>query len=347
MIETRFHGAPVPRLASFLAEACKATLLPAGKDCLLSGIASLEKATSGDLSIFSNARYRAALRKTQAGTVMVTPQDASEVPEGVLALVVPQVLLSYGQIAPLLYPEENPPAAIHETAQVDPSAVIGANASIGPYSIIGARVCIGAGTTIGAHTVLHDGVQIGENCTVSDHVTLSCAIVGDAVRILSGARIGGPGFGIIPGPEGPTFIPQLGCVRIGSRVRIGANTTIDRGSIEDTVIGDGTIIDNLVQIAHNVQIGKNCILVSQVGLAGSCSLGDNVLLAGKVGVAGHVHIGSGVIAAAKTGVTNDVPEGLTIAGFPATEVAHWRRQVVMLRKLARRKAEHESTRRSA
>jgi UDP-3-O-[3-hydroxymyristoyl] glucosamine N-acyltransferase len=156
------------------------------------------------------------------------------------------------------------------------------------------------------------------------------------VRIHAGARVGEPGFGIVPGPQGMVFIPQLGRVLIGHRVRVGANVTIDRGSVEDTVIGDGTIIDNLVQIAHNVHIGKNCILVAQVGLAGSCSLGDQVVLAGKAGVVGHVHVGNNVTAATKTGITHDITDGRTVAGFPAVDATEWRRQIVTLRRLSKK-----------
>ncbi|MDR0406692.1 MAG: UDP-3-O-(3-hydroxymyristoyl)glucosamine N-acyltransferase [Holosporales bacterium] len=341
MIDKRFYRESIPHTASQLAEACEASLEPFGKDCLLSDIATLEKAAPTDLSFFSNAKYLKDLKNTQAGAVFVPPQYIQEIPSHVLALVTPHVLPAYGHAAALLYPSCRQLAHIHPTASIDPTACIGEDISIGPYSVIQAYVKIGSGTTLGAHTTVQEGVIIGKRCQIANNVTLSYALIGDDVRIHAGARIGEPGFGTIPGHKGMVFIPQLGRVLIGNRVRIGANTTIDRGSVEDTVIGEGTIIDNLVQIAHNVHIGKNCVLVAQVGLAGSCSLGDQVVLAGKVGVAGHVHIGSNVTAAAKTGITNDVTDGKIIAGFPAEEVSIWRRQVAILRKLTRKQEKRE------
>ncbi|MDR0662105.1 MAG: UDP-3-O-(3-hydroxymyristoyl)glucosamine N-acyltransferase [Holosporales bacterium] len=347
MINQNFHGESIPQRVSFLAQICGATQKPTGQDKFLSGVATLEKATPDDLSLFSHTRYATDLKKTKAGAVLVTAQAATDVPKGCLALIVPNVLLAYGQAVSFIYPESRSSSTVHKTAYVDPSAQLARDVSVGPYSVIQAHAQIGEGTTIGAHTVIGPHVEIGERCQIADHVTISFAIIGNFVRIHAGARIGEPGFGVIPTPQGPVFIRQLGCVRIGSQVRIGANTTIDRGSIDDTVIGDGTVIDNLVQIAHNIHIGKNCTLVSQVGLAGSCSLGDNVVLAGKVGVAGHVHIGEGVTAAAKSGITHDIPAGKTVGGFPAEEVVVWRRQVATLKNLARRKTKDDATRRNA
>ncbi|MDR2416654.1 MAG: UDP-3-O-(3-hydroxymyristoyl)glucosamine N-acyltransferase [Holosporales bacterium] len=337
MVDTRFYGQSTPHTVRQLADMCGALLEEISEENrVLFGISTLKNATPADLSFLSNTKYLDDLRKTHAGAVFVVSQYAKEVPSNTLPLIVSDVLPAYGVAAALLYPSVHKPAEIHPTAQIDPSASIGDNVSIGAYSTVEARAGIGAETVIGAHTAIHAGVIIGKRGQIADHVTLSQAIIGDDVRIHAGARIGEPGFGIVPSSRGMVFIPQLGRVLIGDRVSIGANTTIDRGSIDDTVVGNGTIVDNLVQIAHNVHIGKNCTLVAQVGLAGSCSLGNQVVLAGKVGVAGHVHVGNNVTAAAKTGITHDITDNQTIAGFPAEKVNVWRRQVVTLRKLSER-----------
>jgi len=192
------------------------------------------------------------------------------------------------------------------------------------------KVKIGNNVWLGENVTILKGVEIGDNTTIGDSVSISHAIIGNNVIINSGARIGESGFGILPTKTGLKYIKQLGRVIISDNVRIGANTTIDRGSINDTFIGKGTIIDNLVQIGHNVKIGEHSVIVSQVGISGSTEIGNCSTLAGQVGVAGHLKIGNNVTIAAKSGVTNDIPDGAIYGGFPAIDIKMWRKQVATL-----------------
>ena len=226
-----------------------------------------------------------------------------------------------------------PGAVIDPTARLGEGTAVEANAVIGPGVEIGKRCLIGANSVIAAGSVLGDEVRVGAN------VSISHALIGSRVRLYPGARIGQDGFGFALDPKAFVKVPQLGRVIIGDDVEIGANTTIDRGAVRDTIIGSGTMIDNLVQIGHNVQIGRGCVLVAQVGISGSTRLGDHVMLAGQVGLAGHLVIGSGARIGAQAGVMRDVAPGETVMGSPASPAKEFFRQIAALQRLARRKSE--------
>jgi UDP-3-O-[3-hydroxymyristoyl] glucosamine N-acyltransferase len=218
---------------------------------------------------------------------------------------------------------------------VHPAARLEANVTVDPLAVIGADAAIGAGTVIAAGAVIGPGVRIGRDCAIGAGATIQHALIGDRVIIHPGVRIGQDGFGYLPSPQGHQKIPQTRRVIIQDNVEIGANSTIDRGSNRDTIIGEGTKIDNLVQIGHNCSIGRHCIIVSQTGISGSVKVGDYVMMGGQVGIADHFTIGDGAMLAARSGVITDVPAGARYNGWPAQPARDWLRGVTWLRRMAR------------
>jgi UDP-3-O-[3-hydroxymyristoyl] glucosamine N-acyltransferase len=300
-------------------------------DFLISGIATLKDAGKNDLSFFGNKKYLQDLKNTSAGAAIVTEKNVSDLPKGVVGLTYSNAMIGYALALRVLYPQEKRLAHICATARIDESAKIGSDCHIGENAVIEENTQIGDDVVIGSNTVIGKSCRIGSGCRIGNNVVISHSIIGKDVLINSGACIGESGFGILPTGKEMIHVKQLGRVVIGDRVRVGANTTIDRGSIEDTVIGDDTIIDNLVQIAHNVRIGKRSILVSQVGIAGSTKIGDDVVIAGQVGISGHIEIGDGVIVAAKSGIASSVEAGRIVGGIPAVDADIWKRQVAFLK----------------
>jgi UDP-3-O-[3-hydroxymyristoyl] glucosamine N-acyltransferase len=224
----------------------------------------------------------------------------------------------------------SPTAAIHPDAKLEPGVVVEAHAVVGP------RAEIGRGTVISPNSVIGFDVRIGRDSYIGPTTVVIHALLGDRVTIHSGACIGQDGFGFVPGQQRHTKIPQVGRVVIQDDVEIGANSTVDRGSSRDTIIGQGTKIDNLVQIGHNVIIGRNCLIAGHVGISGSVVIGDFVMLGGKVGLRDNISIGSGAIIAGASAVRSDVPAGARWAGFPAQSIQRWLREVALLRRMARR-----------
>jgi UDP-3-O-[3-hydroxymyristoyl] glucosamine N-acyltransferase len=302
----------------------------------LHGVAPLRTAGPRQVSFIDNRRYADALAETNAGAVIVHPDLAGRVPDRTVALVSPEPYAAWARVAALFHPE--PPARpgvhrsaiIEDGAEVDPTAEIGPNAVIGPGVVIGARSRIGPGAVIAAN------VRIGPDCRVGALASISHAILGARVNILPGARIGQEGFGFAPTARGFVTVPQLGRVVLEDDVEIGANSTIDRGSAQDTVIGAGTRLDNLVQIGHNVQTGRCCVIVSQAGISGSTVLEDFVVVAAQAGLTGHLRIGTKARVGAQAGVMSDVPPAADVVGSPAEPVRDFFRGVATLRKLARK-----------
>jgi UDP-3-O-[3-hydroxymyristoyl] glucosamine N-acyltransferase len=331
--DPRFFRRTGPHTLDRIAELAGAKLSGTG-DRLISGIAPLQTAGPDDVSFLDNRRYADLLTATKAGAVILHPDFAASLPDGTAAIVTTEPYVAWARVATLFHPFPQARPGIHPTAIVDPSATLADGVEIGPYAVIGAGAAIGAGCIIGASTVIGEGVVLGPACRIAPQVTISHAILGAACLLFPGVRIGQDGFGFAITKTGFVPVPQLGRVILGNGVELGANTCIDRGSAQDTVIGDGVHIDNLVQIGHNVNIGKAAVIVAQAGVAGSTVIGDQVMLAAQAGIAGHLNIGRGARVGAQSGVMADIPPGQDVFGTPSQPSKAYFRQVVTLRKLA-------------
>lgn len=304
-----------------------------GADSVFTAVAPLESAGPQDISFFDNILYKDQFTKTKAGACFVRPSFAALAPAGTIALVTDTPYKAYALTAQKLFPAPAPVGQIHAGAFVHPSAKLGAGVDVGPGAVIEAHAEIGDGTFIGPHAVIGGGVVIGAHCHIGAHASISHSLIGHDVRIYPGVRIGQDGFGFAIDPSGYVKVPQLGRVIIGNHVEIGANSTVDRGAGPDTVIGDGTWIDNLVQIGHNVKIGRGCVIVAQAGISGSTVLDDYVMLGGQVGLAGHLKIGKGARIAGQSGVMRDVEARAEMMGSPAMPMKSFLRQVAFLKRL--------------
>ena len=307
----------------------------------ISDIAPLDRARQSDITFLDNAKYLDALALTRAGACLLAPRFAARAPKSLAVLVTAEPYRAFVAVARALFPTALRPSSLFGTsgrsadACVHASARIEAGVIIDPLAVIGPGAEIGAGTLIAPGAVIGPGVAIGRDCAIGAGATLLHALIGDRVIIHAGARIGQDGFGYLPSPRGHQKIPQTRRVIIQDDVEIGANTTIDRGSTRDTVIGEGTKIDNLVQIAHNVSIGRHCLIAGQTGISGSSQVGDFVMMGGQVGLADHVTVGSGAMLGAQSGYMSDVPAGARWIGSPAQPVREFMKSVALLRKLTR------------
>ncbi len=306
---------------------------PVRPDMMLHGVASLPTAGPGQIAFADHLRHTDALAATRAAVVIVPAALAVHVPSGCVAVVTPAPRIGWARVAALFHPLPPLRPGAHASAVVDPSARVDPGAEIGPLAVIGAGAEIAAGCRIAALAVIGDGVVLGRDCRVGAHASISHTRAGARVYVYPGARIGQEGFGFEPGPDGFVSVPQLGRVILEDDVEVGANSTIDRGAVGDTVIGAGSRLDNLVQIGHNVRLGRCCVVVSQAGISGSTVLEDFVVVAGQVGIAGHLHIGKGAKVGGQAGVMADVPAGTDVVGSPAMPVREFFRQVATLRRL--------------
>ena len=308
-------------------------------------VAPLDVAGPGTLTFLDNPRYASALAATRAAACLVPARYVDKVPEGTLALVAREPYRAVAIVAGHIYPEALRPGSLFGTVGISPSSTVHPEArlepgvTVDPGAVIGPRAEIGTGTVVGAHAVIGPDVRIGRHGSVGANATIVHALIGDRVIIHAGVRIGQDGFGFAMGPGGHLKVPQIGRVVLQDDVEVGANTTIDRGSNRDTVVGEGTKIDNLVQIGHNVSIGRHCVIISQTGISGSTELGDYVVTAGQAGLAGHLKIGTGAQIGAKSGVMNDIPPGERWFGIPAQAAREQFRLHATLKRLAKRAGE--------
>ena len=311
-------------------------------DQRIRNIAPLDTAGASDVSFLDNSKYAGELATTRAGACLIAPRFIESAPRNLVVLETPQPYPAFVAVTRKLFGNLLRPASLFgisgraSSAQIDPTARLEADVIVDPLAVIGPRAEIGAGTLIGPGAVIGSDVRIGRQCAVGAHASIIHALIGDRVILHPGVRIGQDGFGFLPSRQGHQKIPQARRVIIQDDTEIGANTTIDRGATRDTVIGEGTKIDNLVQIGHNVSIGRHCLIVSQVGISGSTTVGDYAMLGGQVGVADHITIGEGAMVGARAGVMTNIPAGGRWAGYPAEPVIEWKRGVATVRRLVRR-----------
>jgi UDP-3-O-[3-hydroxymyristoyl] glucosamine N-acyltransferase len=299
----------------------------------------LDSAGPGDLSFLDNPKYLPLFAKTAASACLVAPKFAGHVPASTAGLITPEPYRAFARALLLFYPDAGKPKAAlsGDAPAIHPSATLEKGAIVEPGAVIGPEARIGRGTTIAAGSVIGFRVHVGRDCYIGPNASVTHALIGNRVTLHAGVAVGQDGFGFAMGKTGHLKVPQIGRVIIQDGVEIGANTTIDRGALRDTVIGEGSKIDNLVQIGHNVVIGRHCVIVAQTGISGSAELGDFVVLGGQVGVVGHVKIGAGAQIAASSNVRGDVPPGVRWGGTPAKPVRLWFRELTLLQKLAERK----------
>jgi UDP-3-O-[3-hydroxymyristoyl] glucosamine N-acyltransferase len=300
----------------------------------VASLAPVGSAGPEDLTYVINDRYARRLGKMRPGAALV-PLDLEIDLDGTSIIRVRNPELAFSELVGLFRGLPRTEPGIHPTAVIGAGAVLGEGVELAAYVTIGAGARVGAGTHVGPHAHVGTGVTVGADCWIAPHCSLMPgAVLGDRVRLHTGARVSVDGFGFTAGRDGrPVKIPQVGRCVIGDDVEIGANATIDRGSLGDTVVGDGTKIDNLVHIGHNCRIGRYCFIVAQVGLAGSSVLEDGVRLAGQVGLAGHLSVGAGATVGAQSGVMTDIPAGETWSGYPARPHRSWLRSTSVFYKL--------------
>lgn len=302
-------------------------------DYLIDSVGTLAQATPQQISFLANTKYKKFLNETHAGAVIVATGLGSELSTNVIEAADPYV--AYAKAASLLYPDLLSESGIHPTAWIDPTAVVADNVSIGPHVTIDKSVVIESGVSINAGSVIEPNVFIGENCRIKANVTLCHNVqIGQRVIIHPGAVIGADGFGIANDNGKWIKVPQIGCVVIGNDVEIGANTTIDRGAIEDTIIADGVKLDNQIQIAHNVIIGEHTVIAGCVGIAGSTRIGKYCAIGGGTGISGHLDIADGVQLTGMTMVTKSITEsGVFSSGIPVEPTKQWHKNVVRYRQM--------------
>lgn len=298
----------------------------------VSGVAGLEQAQPGQVTFLANPKYQSALGRTKASAVFLR-EGTTSAPCAILRTRDPY--LAFARAVGLFAPAWRPAAGVHPMAAVSDSARLGADVSVGAFVAVGEGARIGDRTVVFPNVTIGPGAVIGADCVIHSNVSIRERVVlGDRVVLQNGVVLGGDGYGFVRRPDGThEKIPQVAAVVIEDDVELGANTTVDRPAVGETRIKAGAKIDNLVQIAHGVTIGRNALMAAQVGIAGSTDIGDDVMFGGQVGVGGHLTIGKGTVAVGQSGITNSVDPGSLLGGYPAVDVREWRRTSAVIRRL--------------
>lgn len=321
-----------------IAEATGATVSDSSaKDVRLAGVKPLTDATPNDLTFLDNRKYFPQLAATKAGACLILPELASDAPAETVTLVTPKPYRGFALALQLFYPDARHPKVAGAGTQeaVDPTAKLEDDVIVETGAVIGPEVQIGSGSRIAAGAIVGYRCTIGRGCFIGPNATVTHALIGDRVTLHAGVHIGQDGFGFAMGSEGHIKVPQIGRVIVQDDVEIGAGTTIDRGALKDTIIGEGTKIDNSVQIGHNVVMGRGCVLVSQTGISGSAELGDFVVMGGQSGLVGHIKVGSGAQIAGASHAKNDIPAMARVGGTPAKPFRDWAREMAAVTRLAK------------
>lgn len=346
MADPRFFRRSGPFALAELASSIGARLVGGEPEATIRDVAPLDRAAPDEVSFFDHQRYADQAAVTRAAACIVKESLAGALPEGTARLLTDDPQQSYARVAAAFYPDFGPPGpgrppppATTAGAWIHPDARVADDCRVGPGAVIEAGAEIGPRTRIEAGAIVGPGVLIGADCVIGPGASITFSRIGDRCLIHAGARLGQDGFGFAMGAEGHLKVPQLGCVIVEDEVEIGANTTIDRGSGPDTVIGRGCKIDNLVMIAHNVDLGPGCVIVAQSGISGSTRFGAGCVVAAQAGVTGHLTIGPGAQFAARSAIIRDMPGGMIYGGAPAIPVRDWRRQMAAISRLGKRKDE--------
>ncbi len=337
MADKRFFINNGPFSLEKIAEICEAELKDiTAKEVMIKELATIGSAKEGDICFFYDKKQKAKAAEIKSSAVVTTEELAPLIPSGVVVLVCANPHLGFVKLNYAMYSEPKPEAGVSPSAKISSSAQIGEGCYIGDNVVIEDNVKIGSNCVIEANAVISRGCEIGNNCRIGVGAHVSHCLMGNDCFIYGGARIGWDGFGFMLINGQHKRIPQLGRVIIGNDVEIGANACVDRGALDDTVIGDGCRIDDLVMVAHNVKLGRGCILVSQTGIAGSCTFGDYVVCGGQTGFADHLNIGSGAQVGAQSGIMRDIEPGAVVMGSPAVPIKDFMRQVSYLQKAVKK-----------
>lgn len=337
MVDTAFCKNNGPFSLAKIAEICEAELEDKSKaDVQIKDLATMFTAGEGEICFFFDKKKKTAGAEIKATACVTTQELAPFVPENVVKLISANPHLGFVKLNYAMYEEYKPQPGISPKASVAPTAQIGKDCYIGDFAVIEEGVKIGDNCIIEPHATIGRNCQIGSRCRIGAGAGISHCIMGNDCYIYGGARIGWDGFGFMMLQGQHKRIPQLGRVIIGNDVEIGANSCVDRGALDDTVIGDGCRIDDLVMVAHNVKLGRGCILVSQTGIAGSCTFGDYVVCGGQTGFADHLNVGSGAQIGAQSGIMRDIEPGTVVMGTPAVPIKDFMRQVSYIQKLSKK-----------